>query len=107
MSCRLKEPPAAVRVSTHKDEVRSIDHGCFQSQFRVPVHKEVVRPTHDSIKRQQAPTKVTNDFMVQYTIPIDTNQLSKLPSRTDVEAGGGGGGGGERDGGDGGRTECS
>jgi hypothetical protein len=28
---------------------------------------------------------VTNDFMGQYTIPIDTNQLTKLPSRDDVE----------------------
>ena len=30
-------------------------------------------------------TKVTNTFMTQHTIPTDTNQLSKLPSRTDVE----------------------
>jgi hypothetical protein len=81
----LTRPPAVALVSTHKDEVRSIDHGYFQSQFRVPVYKEVGRPTHDSIKREQVLTKVTNAFMVQYTIPIDTNQLSKLPSRTDVE----------------------
>jgi hypothetical protein len=27
---------------------------------------------------------VTNTFMTQYTIPIDTNQLSKLPTRDDV-----------------------
>ena len=81
----LTRPPAAVLVSTHKDEVRSIDHGYIQSQFRVPVYKEVGRPTHDSIKREQVLTKVTNAFMVQYTIPIDTNQLSKLPSRTDAE----------------------
>jgi hypothetical protein len=30
-------------------------------------------------------TKVTNTFMTQHTIPTDTNQLSKLPRRTDVE----------------------
>ena len=35
----LTRPPAAVLVSTHKDEVRSIDHGYIQSQFRVPVYK--------------------------------------------------------------------
>ena len=40
----------------------------------------------ESMKREQTLTKVTNDFMTQYTIPIDTNQLSKLPSRTDVES---------------------
>ena len=88
----LTRPPAAARVSARKDEVRSIAHGYFQSQFRVPVYKEVGRPRHDSIKREQALTKVTNAFMAQYTIPIDTNQLppclaqtgNKLPSRTDV-----------------------
>ena len=81
----LTRPPVVIRVSTHKDEVRSIVHGYFQSQFRVPVYKEVVRPTHGSIKPEQALTKVTNAFMTQYTIPIDTNHLTKLPSRTDVE----------------------
>ncbi len=81
----LTRPPTVSRVSTHKDEVRSIDHGYFQSQLRVPVYKEVGRPTQDSIKRQQTMVKVTNVFMTQYIIPIDTNQLSKLPSRTDVE----------------------
>ena len=29
----LIRPPAAARVSAHKDEVRSIAHGYFQSQF--------------------------------------------------------------------------
>ena len=82
----LTRPPPVARLSTHKDEVRSIDHGYFQSQFRVSVYKEVDSPTHDSIKREQALTKETNPFMSQYTIPIDTNQLTKLPSRTDVEA---------------------
>ena len=81
----LTRPPAVALVSTHKDEVRSIDHGYFQSQFRVPVYKEVGRPTHDSIKREQGLTKVTNVFMAQYSIPTDTNELSKLPSRNDVE----------------------
>ncbi len=83
----LTRPPDVVCVSGHKDEVRSIDHGYFQSQFRVSVYKEVGRPTHDSIKREQVLTKVTNVLMTWYIIPIDTNQLSKLPSRTDVEQG--------------------
>ncbi len=39
------------------------------------MYKEVDRPTHDSIKREQALTKVTNDFMTQYRIPTDTNAL--------------------------------
>jgi hypothetical protein len=81
----LIRPPAAARVSAHKDEVRSIAHGYFQSQFRVQVYKDVGRPTHDSIKREQALTKVTNVFMAQYSIPTDTNELPKLPSRNDVE----------------------
>ena len=74
-----------MRVSAHKDEVRSIVHGYFQSQFRVPVYKVVGRPRQDSIKREEALTTVTNDFMGQYTIPIDTNELPKLSSRDDVE----------------------
>ena len=78
----LIRPPAAARVSAHKDEVRSIAHGYFQSQFRVPVYKDVGRPTHDSIKREQALTKVTNVFMAQYRIPTDTNELPKLPTKS-------------------------
>ena len=39
-------------------------HGYFQSQ-RVTVYKEVGRPTHDSIKREQALVKVTNDFITK------------------------------------------
>jgi hypothetical protein len=74
-----------MRVSAHKDEVRSIVHGYFQSQFRVPVYKVVGRPTQDSIKREEVLTTVTNAFMPQYTIPIDTNQLPELPTRDDVE----------------------
>jgi hypothetical protein len=80
----LTWPPVVTRV--HKDEVRSILHGYFQSQSRVPVYKEVDRPTHDSIKQEQTLVKVTNIFMSQYIILKDTNQLSKLPSRIDVEA---------------------
>jgi hypothetical protein len=49
------------------------------------VYKVVGRPTQDSIKREEALTTVTNAFMTQYTIPIDTNELPKLPSRDDVE----------------------
>ena len=49
------------------------------------MYKVVGRPTQDSIKREEALTTVTNDFMGQYTIPIDTNELPKLPSRDDVE----------------------
>jgi hypothetical protein len=41
----LTRPPAVVRVSGHKDEVRTIAHGYFQSQLRVLVYKEVVRQT--------------------------------------------------------------
>ena len=81
----LTRPPTVSCVSTHKDEVRSIVHGYFQSQFSVSLCKEVGRPPHDSIKREQDLAKVTNAFMTQYTIPIGTNQPPKLPSRTDVE----------------------
>jgi hypothetical protein len=81
----LTRPPVVMRVSAHKDEVRSIVHGYFQSQFRVSVYKVVGRPTQVSIQREEALTTVTNVFMTQYTIPIDTNQLPKLPSRDDVE----------------------
>ena len=81
----LTRPPLVMRVSTHKDEVRSIVHGYFQSQFRVSVYKVVGRPTQVSIQREEALTTVTNAFMAQYTIPIDTNQLPKLPTRDDVE----------------------
>jgi hypothetical protein len=35
----LTRPPVGIHVSVHKDEVRSIIHGYFQSQFRVPVYK--------------------------------------------------------------------
>jgi hypothetical protein len=49
------------------------------------VCKEVARPTHHSIKREKPLVKVTNAFMTQCTIPIDTNQPPKLPSRTDLE----------------------
>jgi hypothetical protein len=49
------------------------------------VYKVVDRPRQDSIKREEALTTVTNAFMGQYTIPIDTNELPKLPSRDDVE----------------------
>jgi hypothetical protein len=48
----LTRPPTSVRVSEHKNEVRSIDRGFFQIQFRVPGYKHVGRPTHDSQKRE-------------------------------------------------------
>ena len=48
----LTRPPASARVSEHKNEVRSIDRGFFQIQFRVPGYKHVGRPTHDSQKRE-------------------------------------------------------
>ena len=66
----LTRPPVAMRVSAHKDEVRSIVHGYFQSQFRVSVYKVVGRTTQPSIQREEALTTVTNAFMAQYTIPI-------------------------------------
>ena len=72
-------------MSSYTTEVRSIVHGYFQSQFRVPVYEVVGRPTQDSIKREEALTTVTNAFMAKYTIPTDTNELPKLPSRDDVE----------------------
>ena len=76
-------------ISTHQPgEVRSKDHGYFQSRFRVPVYKEVDRPTHGSIKREQALEKVKNVFMTQINIPTDTNQLSKLPIGTMWRLGG-------------------
>jgi hypothetical protein len=70
----LTRPPS-VRVSTHKNEVRSIPHGYFQNRFKVPLYKQVGRPTHDSQKREETLEKVTNAFMEQYTLPTDTNEL--------------------------------
>jgi hypothetical protein len=35
----LIRPPVSVRVSVHKNEVRSIDRGYFQIQFRVSVYR--------------------------------------------------------------------
>ena len=61
----LTRPPVAMRVSAHKDEVRSIVHGYFQSQFRVSVYKVVGRSRQDSIKREEDLTTVTNTFMEQ------------------------------------------
>jgi hypothetical protein len=46
----LTRPPDSARVSEHKNEVRSIDRGFFQIQFRVSGYKHVDRPTHDSQK---------------------------------------------------------
>jgi hypothetical protein len=80
----LTRPLVATRVSVHKDEVRSITHGCFQSQFRVSLYKEVDRPTHDSIKRERALTKVTNAFWTVHH-PRRHKPTDKLPNRTDVE----------------------
>ncbi len=48
----LTRPPVSVRVSDHKNEVRSIGRGFFQIQFRVPGYKHVGRPNHDSQKRE-------------------------------------------------------
>ena len=81
----LTRPPASARISTHKNEVRSIDRGFFQIQFRVPSYKHVGRPTQDSQKRDEPLDKVTNVFMKQYTLPTDTNELPNLPTRSDVE----------------------
>jgi hypothetical protein len=79
------EESASARVSAHKNEVRSIDRGYFQNQFRVSVYKLVGRPTQDSQKRDEVLDKVTNVFMEQYTLPTDTNELPNLPTRIDVE----------------------
>jgi hypothetical protein len=81
----LTRPPASARVSQHKNEVRSIARGFFQSQFRVSAYKPVGRPTHDSQKREDAVEKVTNVFMEQYTLPRDTNEIPNLPTRDDVK----------------------
>ncbi len=64
----LTRPPAPPHVSAHKDEVRSIDHGYFQSQFRVTLYKGVGRPTHDSIKREQPLPKVTTKFTTAHRV---------------------------------------
>jgi hypothetical protein len=80
----LTRRPDVVRVSEHKDEVRWIGHGYFRSQFRVSVYKEVDRPTHDSIKREQALTKVTSVFVTQYNIPIDTQSGCGQESNTSL-----------------------
>ena len=81
----LTRPPATTCVSTHKDEVRSIDHGYFQSQFRVSVYKEVGRPTHDSIKREQTLVKVTNVFMTNRESMIRIVSLHTLSLVENVE----------------------
>ena len=81
----LTRPPASVRVSAHKNEVRSSARGFFQIQFRVPAYKHVGRPTQDSQKREEALEKVTNVFMEQYTLPTDTNEIPNLPTRDDVK----------------------
>jgi hypothetical protein len=81
----LTRPPTSVRVSAHKNEVRSIPRGYFQNQFRVSEYKHVGRPRHDSQKRDEGLEKVTNVFMEQYTLPTDTNELPNLPTRIDVE----------------------
>ncbi len=65
----LTRPPPSARVSATKNEVRSIDRGFFLIQFRVPGYKHVVRPTHDSQKREEVLEKVTNVFMERYTLP--------------------------------------
>ncbi len=49
----LTRPPVTMRVSAHKDEVRSIVHGYFQSQFRVSVYEVVGRSRQDSIQRRE------------------------------------------------------
>ena len=64
----LTRPPTSVCVSAHKNEVRSIDRGHFQSRFRVTVYKQVVRPTHDSQKREEFLEKVTKVFMEQIVV---------------------------------------
>jgi hypothetical protein len=74
----MTRPPVSVRVSAHKNEVRSIPRGFFQIQFRVPGYKHVDRPTHDSQKREEDLEKVTNVFMEQYTLPTDTNEIPNL-----------------------------
>jgi hypothetical protein len=81
----LTRPPVSARVSAHKNEVRSIARGYFQIQFSVPAYKQVVRPRHDSQKREEALEKVTNVFMEQYTLPTDTNEIPNLPTRDDVK----------------------
>ena len=82
----MTRPPASVCVSQHKNEVRSVDRGFFQIQFRVPAYKHVSRPTQDSQKREEALEKVTNVFMEQYTLTTDTHELPDLPTRNNVES---------------------
>jgi hypothetical protein len=79
----LTRPPDSSRVSTHKNEVRSMVRGHFQNRFKVTPYKQVGRPTHDSQKREETLEKVTNVLMEQYTLPTDTNELSNLPTRSD------------------------
>jgi hypothetical protein len=64
----LTRPPASARVSVHKNEVRSIAQGYFRNRFKVPVYKQVGRPTHDSQKREDALEKL-NFFMEQNSLP--------------------------------------
>ena len=40
----LTRPPVSARVSAHKNEVRSIDHGYYQNQFRVSVPLKLGTP---------------------------------------------------------------
>ena len=81
----LTRPPVSTRVSAHKNEVRSIDRGYFQIQFRVSSYEQVGRPTHDSQKREEVLEKVTNVFMDQYTFHTDKNEQPNLLTKNDVE----------------------
>jgi hypothetical protein len=81
----LTRPPVSVCVSPHKNDVRSIDRGYFQNQFRVVSYKQVGGPTHDSQKREETVEKVTNVFMEKYTLPTNTNEIPNLPTRDDVK----------------------
>ncbi len=85
----LIRPPVSVRVSTHKNEVRSIPRGYFQNQFRVPVYKQVGRPTHDSQKREEDVEKVTNVFSHSTHSPRTQTNYPTYPLGTMWKLGGG------------------
>jgi hypothetical protein len=63
---KVTRPRVVVRVSEHKDEVRSIPGGYFRGQFRVSTYKLPGRPTNDVQKRKETLEKVTNNFMDLY-----------------------------------------
>ncbi len=65
----LTRPPPPVRVSAHKDEVRSIVHGYFQSQFRAPGLTRPPAPARVSQHKDEVRSIVHGYFHSQFRVP--------------------------------------